>query len=272
MMHLLEFNQFEGRPPKVHKNIRDKEMKHIKDYKTFEGLIPKYNEKKWKDFLDVLRAEDVLTDFNISESELELDDNGLYIQITGEEKTRLREAIEATWERTKEYTGHYPHTNITHLRTDTSKVAVKVTLESMPTITAIYGELGLETTTYKENGYTGDVTCGVLKSIDHAFEAFKYLNTKRRFAYDSDTEPLRTLYDGLTKNHKINRILLNIQRFDDENFRQYVAVIIELDGVRDNPIYVINSNRTDSPYVFVRYGSTSWDHLNINKAIVHNYR
>ena len=28
-------------------------MRHIKNYKTFEGLIPKYNEKKWKDFLDV---------------------------------------------------------------------------------------------------------------------------------------------------------------------------------------------------------------------------
>lgn len=289
MRHLLEFNQFEGRPPKVHKNIRDKEMKHIKDYKTFEGLIPKYNEKKWKDFLDVLRAEDVLTDFNISESELELDDNGLYIQITGEEKTRLREAIEATWERAKEYTGNYPHTNITHLRTDTSKIALMVTLESMPTITAIYGELGLETTKYKENGYTGDVTCGVLKSIDHAFEAFKYLNTKRRFAYDSDFEPLRELCEGLTKMHekskelvarnlrdktspKIKRLLLNVEKFTDENFRQYVAVIVELEGVTDNPIYVINSARTDSPYVFVRYGSTSWDHLNINKAIVHNYR
>lgn len=247
-------------------------MRHIKNYKTFEGLIPKYHKQKWDDFLDILRAEDVLTDFDISESELELNDNGLYIQITGEEKTRLREAIEATWERTKEYTGHYPHTNITHLRTDTSKVVLKVTLENMPTITAIYGELGLNTTTYKENGYTKDVTCGILDSIDHAFEVFKYLNVKRRFAYDSDTEPLRMLYDGLAKNHNINRLLLNVERFDDENYRQYVAVIIELDGVRDNPIYVINSNRTDSPYVFVRYGNASCNHLNINSAIVHNYR
>ena len=243
-------------------------MRHIKDYMTFEGLIPKYNEQKWKDFIDVLRAENVFTDFDISESELELNDHGLYIQITGEERTRLREAIEATWERTKEYTGHYPHTNITHLRTD----AVKVTLESIPTITAIYGELGLETTTYKENGYTKDVTCGVLDSIDHAFEVFKYLNEKRRFAYNSDIEPLRTLYDGLAKNHIINRVLLNIQRFDDENYKQYVAFIIELDGVIDNPIYVINSNRTDSPFVFIRYGNASFNHLDVDTAIIYDYK
>jgi hypothetical protein len=248
-------------------------MIHIKDYKTFEGLIPKYNEKKWKDFLDVLRAEDVLTDFGISESDLELDDNGLSIHFTDkEEGKRLSNAIEATWERTKEYTGHYPHTSIGYLRTDRSKAAVMVTLEGIPTITAIYGELGLETTKYKENGYTGDVTCGVLKSIDHAFEAFKYLNGKRRFAYDSDFEPLRTLYDGLAKNYTINRMLLNIQIFDDENYKQYVAIIIELDGVIDNPIYVINSNRTDSPFVFIRYGNASWNHLNIDKAIIYDYK
>jgi hypothetical protein len=247
-------------------------VRHIKDYKTFEGLIPKYHKQKWDDFLDILRAEDVLTDFDISESELELNDHGLYIQITGEERTRLREAIEATWERTKEYTGYYPHTNITHLRTDTSKVAVKVTLESMPTITAIYGELGLETTTYKENGYTTDVNCGVLDSIEHAFEVFKYLNAKRRFAYNSDIEPLRTLYDGLVKSHKIKRVLLNIQRFDDEYYKQYVAFIIELDGVIDNPIYVINSNRTDSPFIFIRYGNASWNHLDVDKAIIYDYK
>lgn len=248
-------------------------MRHIKDYKTFEGLNPKYNRQKWEDFLDVLRLDDVLSEFGISESELELDDNGMNIRFNDkEEGKRLSQAIEATWERTKEYTGNYPHTSIGHLRTDTSKTVVMVALESMPTITAIYGELGLETTTYKENGYTKDVTCGVLKSIDQAFEAFKYLNTKRRFAYDSDTEPLRTLYDGLAKNHKIKRLLLNVEMFDDENYRQYVAVIIELDGVRDNPIYVINSNRTDTPYVFVRYGNASWYHLNITNAIIHNYR
>ena len=265
-------------------------MRHIKDYKTFEGLIPKYNEQKWKDFLDVLRSEDVISEFGISESELELDHNGLTINVTDkEEAKRLSKAIEATWERTKEYTGNYPHTSIGYLRTDRSKAAVMVTLEGMPTITAIYGELGLETTKYKENGYTGDVTCGVLKSIDHALEAFKYLNGKRRFAYDSDFEPLRDLCEGLTSMHekskelvarnlrdktlpKIKRLLLNVERFADESFGQYVAFIVELEGVTDNPIYVINSARTDSPYVFVRYGSTSWDHLKIDKAIVHNYR
>lgn len=248
-------------------------MKHIKDYKTFEGLIPKYNEKKWKDFLDVLRAEDVIIEFGISESELELDDHGLSIHITDkEEGKRLSQAIEATWERTKEYTGHYPHTSIGYLRTDSSKAAVLVTLESIPTITAIYGELSLETTTYKENGYTKDVTCGVIDSIDHAFEAFKYLNEKRRFAYNSDIEPLRTLYDGLVKSHKIKRVLLNIQRFDDEYYKQYVAFIIELDGVIDNPIYVINSNRTDSPFVFIRYGNASWNHLDVDKAIIYDYK
>jgi hypothetical protein len=248
-------------------------MRHIKNYKTFEGLIPKYHKQKWDDFLDILRAEDVLTDFDISESELELHDHGLSIHITDkEEGKRLSQAIEATWERTKEYTGHYPHTSIVVVSPDMSKAAVLVTLENMPTITAIYGELGLKTTTYKENGYTKDVTCGVLKSIDHALEAFKYLNGKRRFAYNSDIEPLRTLYDGLAKNHIINRVLLNIQRFDDENYKQYVAFIIELDGVIDNPIYVINSNRTDSPFVFIRYGNASWNHLNIDKAIIYDYK
>lgn len=248
-------------------------MRHIKDYKTFEGLIPEYNRQKWNDFLDVLRSEYILDDFGISESELVLDYHGLSISVSEKEEAKiLSKAIEATWERTKEYTGNYPHTSIGYLRTDTSKTAVMVTLEGIPTITAIYGELGLETTTYKENGYTKDVTCGILDSIDHAFEVFKYLNGKRKFAYDSDIEPLRTLYQGLVKNHRITRLLLNVERFDDENFRQYVAFIVELEGVRDNPIYVINSNRTDSPYVWVRYGSASWDHLNILSAIAHQYR
>lgn len=244
-------------------------MRHIKDYKTFEGVSPMYNygQEKWADFLDILRAEDIVTDFGLNESDLKTTHDGLEIKVDWpkEKLVKLANTIRATWERTKYQTGYYPHVK-------SYSNVVTVALEKTPTQEAVYGELGLELATAKDNGYTNEgVESGVIESFDQLVGAIEYLNKFRPIAYRSEINDLKRLYDGLNETQRINRILLNVYRFEDERDKQYVAVIFELEGVRYNPVFVINTARINSTYVYVRYDNSSWDHLDVEEALKHKY-
>jgi hypothetical protein len=240
-------------------------MRHIKNYKMFENLT----EQKLNIFLDILRS-DVFEYFGISEEDVTKEYNTITLNPAIEDDEELKNLINTinqTWERTLEQTGLYPHCK-------NSGTTIIINLLKYPTIYVAYRELGLDVTTGYENGYSGlNNECGVLNGIDQAVEAIEYLNRFYGFAYRSDIEPLRKFHEEISKRYKVKRLLFSIERFTDELYQQYVAVIFDLEGKQNsyNPIYVIDSKRTDSPYVWIRHSRSSWNQMQPSVAATKTY-
>lgn len=240
-------------------------MRHIEKFKTFESLTAKAPDA----FLDILRSE-VFDDFGISEEDATKEYNKVTLNPgieDDEELKNLINAINQTWERTLDQTGLYPHCK-------NSGTTIIINLLKYPSIYVAYRELGLDVTTGYENGYSGPKNeCGVLNGIDQAAEAIEYLNRFYGFAYRSDIEPLMKFHEEISKRYKVKRLLFSIERFADERYQQYVAVIFDLEGKQNsyNPIYVINSNRTDSPYVWIRNSRSSWNQMQPSVAATKTY-
>ena len=114
-----------------------------------------------------------------------------------------------------------------------------------------------------EDDNTIDRKGGGLCDIDEALKIIKYLNGFYRFAYDSDISLFQKCYDVLDELYVVD-LVFSLPRFEKERFRQNLCFKFKLSTGKERvigkhfPIFMFDTNHTDSPYIRKRTGNYSW--------------
>ena len=236
-------------------------MKYLKEYKLFESWV---SIDKWEDLKDLIQME-IMDKWGIS--------NSLVDEVkSGENKTQLLEP--ALRIRINErYDNDQPVEIIADVRNlykrvfgltgkfiiaEWSSQAIFVMLRDIPNHYTVIQDFGLTLAPNSDNCF--DRKKGAHCTYEQALEIFKYLNGFYRFAYDSDIKYFTEAYQILSDLYKVE-LVFSLPRFENERFSQVICFEFKLQSakeriiVRHFPVFTINTNHTDSPYIMKRTGN-----------------
>lgn len=244
-------------------------MKHLKTYKKlFEGS--ELNTDQWEDVKDIIQSE-VLDKHHISidDTEEKFGINNKKIFIIKFDNLELSpyiiDDIYKLNRRVKELTGNFiiakNNVNIP------SKKNIEIMLSKTPDQRIVGEHFNLEecdtdNTINKKSGFLcGDYNTG----YDTAVKILEWLNTFYGFCYRTEFEAFKLAYDTLSELYDV-LIVFSMPRFEDNRFSQVVCFQFILSGKRGGvsvignkfPIFIIDTNYTDSPYVRKRIDNYNW--------------
>jgi hypothetical protein len=236
-------------------------MKYLKRYKIFESWI---SIDKWEDLKDLIQMEimdkwgisnSLVDEVKSAENKTQLLEPALRIRINerfdNNEPVEIIKDVRNLYKRVFSLTGKF-------LKVEWSSQAIFVYLSKLPNHYTIIQEFGLTLDPNSDN--TFDRKVGAICTYEQALEIFKYLNGFYRFAYDSDIKYFTEAYQILSDLYKVE-IVFSLPRFEDERFRQVVCFEFKLKSGKERvigrhfPVFIINTNHTDSPCIMKRTGS-----------------
>lgn len=236
-------------------------MKYLKTYKKLFETYHSYDKDAIMDLKDLIQM-DIIDEFNIPMSDIENfftydgGDPQCYIKnIDEEESIKIKEKIALIRKRIHSMTGYF-------IKVFYKKNIQKLVLDinHLPGILDITDKFNLELTK-SDNSY--DFMDAVYCDYETVFKIIDYLNSFYQFVYRTETDLFKKCYERLNELYNV-KLKFSIVRFEDEQFMQYVAIEFDLsDKVKKvtgkyNPVFVINNNHTESPYIWKRDGNSSW--------------
>lgn len=243
-------------------------MKYLK--RIFEGAELKPDE--WEDVKDIIQSE-ILDKYHISiddvSESLYLRKYVVYDPVFSIKFDNLElspyviDDIYALNKRVKQLTGHFilAKNNVNM----PSKKNIEIILSKTPDQRVVGDHFNLEEC---DTDNTIDKKRGLLCSYEEAVKILEWLNTFYGFCYRTEFEAFKLAYDTLQELYDVG-IVFSMPKFENERFSQVVCFQFILSGNErfDNrfPIFIINTNHTDSPYIRKRMNGYNWIDIPFNK-------
>jgi len=236
-------------------------MKYLKEYKLFESWV---SIDKWEDLKDLIQME-IMDKWGISnslvdevkkgENKTQLLEPALRIRINerfdNDKPVEIIADVRNLYKRVFGLTGKF-------IKAEWSSQAIFVYLSNIPNHYTVIQHFGLTLDPNSDNCF--DSKKGAHSTYEQALEIFKYLNGFYRFAYDSDIKYFIEAYQILSDLYKVE-LVFSLPRFEDERFSQVVCFEFKLQSGKERvigrhfPVFTINTNHTDSPYIMKRTGN-----------------
>ena len=121
------------------------------------------------------------------------------------------------------------------------------------TIEDIKNEFGLMDGGRVDDGYS-KTNSAIVPDVNTAVEILKYLDEKI-YPYGIGGEPEEII--KIWNKFPSSTVKLALPMFINSRFRQFVSFVFD-DGSQYPPVFVYNSNYTESPAIWQRIGNTSW--------------
>lgn len=236
-------------------------MKYLKKFKLFESWV---SIDKWEDLKDLIQMEimdkwgisnSLVDEVKSNENKTQLLEPALRIRINerfdNEEPVEIIADVRNLYKRVFALTGKF-------ISAIWSSQAIFVSLSDTPNHYTVIQEFGLTLDPNSDNCF--DRKVGAFCTYEQALEIFKYLNGFYRFAYDSDIKCFTEAYQILSDLYKVE-LVFSLPRFEDERFSQVVCFQFKLQSDKDRiigryfPVFTINTNHTESPYILKRVGN-----------------
>lgn len=264
-------------------------MKHLKTYKKlFEGS--ELNPDQWEDVKDIIQSE-ILDKHHISfdDTEEKFGVNNKYIvrdpifSIKFENLELSPYIIDDIYKlnrRVKELTGNFI---IAKNNVDPSTYGflrrrnIEIMLSKTPDQRIVGEHFNLEECdtdniiNSKKSGFLcGDYNTG----YETAVKILEWLNTFYRFCYPTEFEAFKLAYGTLNELYDV-LIAFSMPRFEEDRFSQVVCFQFILSSKRGGesvignkfPIFVIDTNYTDSPYIRKRIDNYNWVTIPFNNKV-----
>lgn len=264
-------------------------MKHLKTYKKlFEGS--ELNPDQWEDVKDIIQSE-ILDKHHISfdDTEEKFGVNNKYVvrdpifSIKFENLELSPYIIDDIYKlnrRVKELTGNFI---IAKNNVDMpSKKNIEIMLSKTPDHRIVGEHFNLEecatdNTIDRKSGFLcGDYNTG----YETAVKILQWLNTFYTFCYGTEFEAFKLAYDTLSELYDV-LIVFSMPRFEDDRFSQKVCFQFYLSSksrsftikVKRNitsikfPIFIIDTNYTNSPYIRKRIDNYNWVTIPFNNKV-----
>lgn len=244
-------------------------MRHLKNYKIFEYASVSIDD--WFDVRDVIQM-DILDKYLLSTSDLVdpnedkkyvVDDPILYINYDNSEMSSyVIDDIYALNSRIYEMTGHFI---IATNNVNSSKKNIEIKLSKVPDTRITLHHFNLEEISNFDNVINViSKSVGGLCDYKTAIKILEWLNNFYKFCYRTELDAFKIAYDTLSESYNVDSLIFSMPRFEDKNYSQTVCFNFQLkDGIKkvvsgNDPIFVINTSRTYSPYIIKRTGYSSW--------------
>lgn len=238
-------------------------MKNLKSYKLFESNTLSVDE--WEDFKDLIQSE-VLDEWDISQSLVSeslpgksgnlLLEPELHIRINdnynNSEPVEFIRAIRNLHKQVYQMTDKFISVNW-------SSQQVNIMLDDYPNHWTVLQDFNLMEV--KSDNVQDNKTGGVC-DLETALGIIDYLNTFTRFCYNSDKELFIKCFREICKGGDY-KIVFSLPKFTLEMYRQLVCFKFCLEDRWDEntPVFTINNNHTESPYIQKRESSYSWNYI-----------
>ncbi len=251
-------------------------MKYLKKYKLFESASLDIDD--WLDVKEIIQSE-ILDKYHISiddvvdknaESKYVVNDPELSISYNNlEMSTYIIDDIYDLNERIYRITKHFI---IAKNNVNSSKRNIEILLSKTPDNRIVGDHFNLEecstdNTIDRKSGFLcGDYNTTYVTAV----KILEWLNTFYTFCYRTEFDALKLVYDTLSELYDV-LIVFSMPKFDDERYSQIVCfqfiLSTKVDKVIYNkyPVFIINTNYTDSPSVKTRAGSYNFTEIPFNK-------
>jgi hypothetical protein len=258
-------------------------MKHLKTYKKlFESASLDIND--WLDVKDIIQSE-ILDKYHISTdsvtdsqegSKYRANDPVLTVKYTGHQMSMdimpigtILADIYKLNRRVKELTGHFI---IATNNVNSSKENIEIKLSKTPDNRITINNFNLKVS---DTDNTIDRKPGGMCDYETAVKILEWLNTFYTFCYRTEFEAFKLAYDTLCELYNV-QIVFSLPRFEDERFKQVVCFQFILSQKVEKgptskvygnkyPIFIINTNHTESPQIRKRLGGHNWVDIPFNK-------
>jgi hypothetical protein len=240
-------------------------MKHLKKYKLFEYASLDIND--WLDVKDIIQSE-ILDKYHISiddvvdknaESKYVANDPELFISYNNlEMSTYIIDDIYDLNERIYSMTKHFI---IAKNNVNSSKRNIEVKLSKVPDARITINHFNLEETYDFDNVISKGV--GGFCDYETAVKILEWLKSFYGFYYKTELDAFKLAYDTLEELYNVD-LIFSMPKFEDKNYSQVVCFNFLLSSdvekiiTNEHPIFVINTNRTYSPYILQRRGGSGW--------------
>jgi hypothetical protein len=260
-------------------------MKHLKTYKKlFESASLDIND--WLDVKDIIQSE-ILDKYHISVddvtdsqegSKYRANDPVLSISYDNlEMSTYIIDDIYNLNRRVKELTGHFI---IATNNVNSSNKNIEIQLSKTPDNRIVGDYFNLEecstdNTIDKKSGFLCNnfplLDCGDYNTTyETAVKILEWLNTFYTFCYRTEFDAFKLAYDTLSELYNV-QIVFSLPKFEDDRYRQIVCFQFILSSKVEKviynkyPVFIINTNYTDSPFVKIRSGNYNFTEIPFNK-------
>ena len=115
-----------------------------------------------------------------------------------------------------------------------------------------------------------DKEVGGICQYEQAVDIINYVNKFYRFVYDSDMKYFNEAYQILNDLYDV-QIVFSLPRFEKERFRQVICFEFKLKSKVEKvtgkyfPVFTVNTNNTESPYIIQRRSNSSWHTIPYNR-------
>ena len=250
-------------------------MKHLKTYKKlFESASLDIND--WLDVKDIIQSE-ILDKYHISIDNVtdsvegsKYRANNPVLSISYDNLEMSSYIIDDVYNlnrRVKELTGHFIiATNNVNL----SKGNIEIILSKTPDNRIVGNHFNLEEcSTDNTIDKKGGFLCGDYNTTyETSVKILEWLNTFYTFCYRTEFDALKLVYDTLSELYDV-LIVFSMPKFEDDRYSQIVCFQFILSSkvekviYNEYPVFIINTNYTDSPMVKRRVGDYNYQTLKI---------
>ena len=253
-------------------------MKYLKKYKLFEYVQIDIDD--WFDVRAVIQS-DILDKYHIStnsihdtneDSKYVASDPKLTISYNNLEMSPyIIDDIYELNSRIYEMTKHFI---VARNNVNSIKQNIEIKLSKVPDTRIIIHHFNLEET-YEFDNLINKVVGGFC-DYDTAIKILEWLNSFYKFCYRTELDAFKSTYDTLKELYNVE-LIFSMTKFEDERFSQVVCFNFKLsDGVKKvltnkHPIFVIDTNHTESPLIYKRTGNYNYKQLSFNYNNISNY-
>ena len=247
-------------------------MNYIKNFSIFENNLVTFND--WEDLKDLIQihimdkwniSNDLVEEFSSGKSGDKLLEPSLRIYINermnNDEPKEIIADVRKLHKRVFSLLGKY-------ISVVWSSQAIFVELNDIPNHYTILEDFNLEIDNKHDNVF--DRKSGGICTYEQALEIMNYLNKFYRFAYDSDIRYFTEAYQVLNSLYEV-QIEFSLPRFEKENYKQVICFEFKLKSKVEKiigryfPVFTINTNHTESPYIVKRASNSSWGQIKYDR-------
>lgn len=240
-------------------------MNYLKNFYVFENNLIKIDE--WEDLKDLIQL-DIMDKWNIPNKLVEEFSTGksgdkilepslrIYIneRFNNDEPKEIIKDVRKLHKRVFGLLGKY-------ISVEWSSQAIFVELHDIPNHYTIIEDFNLEIDTTHDN--IVDSKVGGICTYDQSLSIIDYVNKFYRFMYDSDMKYFNEAYQILNDLYDV-QIVFSLPKFEKERFRQVICFEFKLKSKVEKvigryfPVFTVNTNHTESPYIIKRTSNSSW--------------
>lgn len=155
-----------------------------------------------------------------------------------------------------------------YISVEWSSQAIFVELNDIPNQWTIIEDFNLEIDPTHDNIIDREV--GGICTYDQALSIIDYVNKFYKFVYDSDIKYFNEAYQILNSLYEV-KIVFSLPKFEKETFKQVICFEFKLKSKEEKvtgryfPVFTVNTNHTDSPYIIQRRNLSSWHTIQCNR-------